>query len=113
MVVVEPRLVLLADLGVAERPGLERLAFSGEQLAAYGVYELQVLERVLRQEPGQPRVQALSAVADRIKRKIRWDPAMWSIEDERFLADFYAALRRHLEHRMLFGKRRRDKHARE
>jgi hypothetical protein len=48
-------------------------------------------------------------VAEKIRAKInyRGKPG----DDERFLRDFYAALRAHLEQRMLFGERREDKYA--
>jgi hypothetical protein len=91
----------LADQGAARAV----FAFNASQLAVYGVKELQVLESVLR--TGEPT--ALQAVAERIRAKIkRLKDA--NEEDGDFLKAYYAALRRHLEHRLLFGTRKRDKH---
>ena len=66
--------------------------------------ELQVLEDVLRR--GDKRT--LAAVADRIRGKIGWRSGPGET-DTAFLAAYYAALRGRLEHRLLFGHRRRDK----
>lgn len=99
------REALASDLGSAEETERSGRRFSQEQLAVYGEYELQTLERVLRQ--GNP--DALKAVAAAIARRIgRTD----EIRDTRgFLTDFYAALRPQLEQRMLFGRRKADKTA--
>ncbi len=101
-----PKPVLLPDL--AEQ-GTARavFAFNAAQLGVYGVKELQVLESVLR--TGEP--SALQAVAERIRAKINWLKGATE-EDGDFLNAYYAALRRHLEHRLLFGTRKRDKHDR-
>ena len=48
-------------------------------------------------------------VADRIRRKIGWTRAPGD-SDGAFLQDYYAALRKHLESRLLMGQRRADKH---
>lgn len=77
--------------------------FGEAELSVYGEHELQVLEGVLRQD----RPQALREVAAAITNKIGWQPG---VGDEReFLEAFYAALRGHLESRMRFGQRKRDK----
>lgn len=87
--------------------------FTEEQLAVYGIYELQTLEDVLRRDDANAAA-AWSEVASRIQQKIAWQPSPgFGPEDsKRFLEAFYAALRGHLERRMLFGVRRRDKHDR-
>ncbi len=77
--------------------------FSEEELAVYGEYELQTLERVLRDD----RPEAMEAVHEAICRKIGWNPGAG---DERaFLEAFYAQLRARLEGGMRFGKRKKDK----
>lgn len=77
--------------------------FSDEELSIYGEYELQTLERVLRDD----RTEALQAVHEAICRKIGWDPGAG---DERaFLEAFYTQLRARLEGGMRFGRRKRDK----
>ena len=101
-----PRPVLLPDL--AEHRGKGGLiVFDAAQLGVYGVKELQVLETVLRTGEAS----ALAAVAERIRAKIKWVKGTGE-EDGDFLNAYYAALRQHLEQRLLFGSRKRDKHDR-
>ena len=77
--------------------------FGEAELSVYGEYELQTLERVLRE--GRP--EAMAAVHEAICRKIGWEPGAG---DERaFLEAFYAQLRARLEGGMRFGKRKKDK----
>ncbi len=84
--------------------------FTAAQLSIYGIFELQTLETVLRKS-GPDSVETQAAVCDRIRRKIGWTPAPGQTVDPRaFLEAFYAALRAHLETRMLFGVRRESKH---
>ncbi len=105
MVVVAPRAVLLPDLGATVSEATYE--FTAEQLSVYGIYELQVLEDLLRRtDPG--RGDAFAAVEKQIRRKIRFEG---EVKTERFLRDFYQALRAHLERRMLLGKRKKDKHS--
>lgn len=110
-VVVAPKSVLLTDLGGEEMRRQEeatpRYRFTERQLAVYGIYELQVLEDLLRQLPSRSRKEALEAVSARIRRKIGWEGG--DVEHERFLREFYAALRERLERRMLLGKRKLNK----
>ena len=113
MVVLAPRAVLLEDLGRTAGPGraprLPDHVFSDEQLDVYGIYELQVLEDLLRKSRERADAgKALRVVCDRIQRKIEW-PRDPKTDPAAFLKDFYAALRARLEHRMLLGKRKADK----
>ena len=79
--------------------------FGEAELAIYGEYELQTLERVLRED----RREALAAVAEAICRKIGWNPGAG---DERaFLDAYYTQLRARLEGGMRMGKRKADKYA--
>ena len=79
--------------------------FGEAELAIYGEYELQTLERVLREN----RPEALAAVAEAICRKIGWNPGAG---DERaFLEAYYTQLRARLEGGMRMGKRKADKYA--
>lgn len=108
VVVRTPDAVLLEDLSAA-RAG-EAIAFTDAQLDVYGVYELQVLEDVLRGRGRAGHADAVRTVAAKVREKIGWTgPA---VADEPFLDAFYAALRGRLERRLLFGKRRADKHDR-
>lgn len=116
-VISAPKSVLLPDMAGAaagETPRRDAepsdYVFSKEQLEVYGIYELQTLENVLRQHgPDAGRTQ--HAVARRIRRKIGWTQIK-PVDSRRFLEAFYAALRAHLETKMLFGVRRKDKHDR-
>jgi uncharacterized RDD family membrane protein YckC len=77
--------------------------FDDAALAHYGEYELQVLEKVLREN----RADALVAVYQRICDKIGWQAGAG---DERaFLQAYYIQLRARLESNMRFGKRKADK----
>ena len=103
-VVKTPKLKLLRDM--ASRPDDTRgLVFSAAQLDAYGVKELQVLEQVLRRYDAK----VVAAVAARIRGKIGWT-ASDGEGDGDFLDAYYRALRGRLEGRLLFGRRRKDKH---
>lgn len=98
-----PRQKLMRDM--ADHAAVHRAAFNFtvQQLDAYGVRELQVLEQVLR---ANERV-TVRAVADRIARKIGYDRGQASDLD--FLSAYYHAIRERMEARLLMGKRRRDK----
>jgi uncharacterized RDD family membrane protein YckC len=91
----------LAGEGAHERA---QIRFTREQLDAYGIKELQVLEEVLRRFDRK----AVTLVANRIRQKIDYEPGPES--DGAFLSAYYAALRQRLESRALMGRRRADKH---
>ena len=107
-VVEAPRRKLAQALSVpaaAERAPGEDYRFAEEDLAVYGEYELQVLERVLRE--GRP--EAMHAVYARICGKIGWRAGRG---DERaFLEAYYTQLRARLETGMRLGRRKPDKFA--
>ena len=78
--------------------------FGEEELAIYGEFELQTLERVLREN----RPEAMAAVHEAICRKLGWNPGAG---DERaFLEAYYTQLRARLESGMRMGQRKADKH---
>jgi uncharacterized RDD family membrane protein YckC len=106
VVVRTPDAVLLRDLS-GEAPA-EAIAFTDEQLDVYGEYELHVLEEVLRARGRTGNAEALRTVAAKVREKIGWDAP--PPPDGPFLEAFYAALRGRLERRLLFGRRRADKH---
>lgn len=101
-VVMAQRVKLDADIAV-DAAG-DAMAFSEEELAVYGIFELQELERVLRGR--DPR--AMRDVADAIRVKIGRPVAE---EDDVFLLSYYRQLKARLERKLLFGKRREDKYA--
>ena len=91
-------------------PASSGYVFAEAQLEAYGIYELQTLEAVLCKK-GPHAGLTRDAVCKRIRNKIGWqDPA--PVDSGRFLEAYYAALRAHLERKMLFGIRRESKHDR-
>jgi uncharacterized RDD family membrane protein YckC len=103
-----PRQTLLPDL-TGDRPAVADavFAFTAAQLDIYGVKELQVLESVLRRGEES----AMTTVSDQIRAKIGWTKRANESNGE-FLNAYYTSLRRRLEQRLLFGKRKRDKHDR-
>jgi uncharacterized RDD family membrane protein YckC len=127
LVIMAPKATLLPDLAGTGRGSVpatvrpddprERYRFTPAQLDVYGVYELQTLEAVLRRADAG-NLAARQEIAKRIRTKIGWPDGSQEALDEgsfdatRFLETFYAAQRAQLERRMLFGKRRRDKHDR-
>ena len=107
-VIIEPKPALLPEL-VSETAAAAAYRFTAQQLAVYGVKELQVLEEVLR-SPMTSREALERDVAQRIARKIGYaDPAAVAADAAKFLGAFYAAQRRRLEAELAFGRRRRDK----
>ena len=105
----------------AERPGNtfkrgaqsgQGIEFSRQQLAVYGVLELELLADVLRNEDVSKSV-VRESVADRIQKKIGWKSAT-SVDSDVFLLAYYSALRGHLERQGLTkGTRPVDKRAAE
>jgi len=81
---------------------IDSYAFTPTELETYGQFEIQRLEEVLhRNDPD-----TITTVAGVIRRKIaRRDDG----NDRAFLEAYYAAARLHLERRLLFGQRKRDK----
>ncbi|RZJ97990.1 MAG: RDD family protein [Novosphingobium sp.] len=77
--------------------------FGEAELAVYGEYELQMLERVLRDD----RPEAMQAVYETICAKIGWTAG--SDDARAFLEAYYRALRQRLETGMRMGKRKADK----
>lgn len=89
-------------LAANDHAAIEAYAFAPHELETYGQFEIQRLEDVLhRNDPD-----TLTTVAGVIRRKLgRRDDG----NDRAFLEAYYAAARRHLERRLLFGQRKRDK----
>lgn len=106
-VVNSPRPILAKDLvtASASEATTSNFVFTPEQINAYGVHELHVLEDVIRRED----METVIDVAKRIRRKIGWKKAI-NESDLTFLKAYYAALRGQLETKLLFGVRRKDKH---
>lgn len=103
-VVEAPRRKLEQALSMpTERPHGE-YRFGEAELSVYGEYELQVLEKVLREN----RPEAMQAVYERICHKIGWTPGHADVRP--FLEAYYTQLRARLESGMRLGKRKASKH---
>jgi uncharacterized RDD family membrane protein YckC len=102
-VINAPKRRLTVDLMRAERERPPGYAFTEEQLDAYGIYELQTLERVLREGNWD----AMSTVSWTIRNKIAYGDIA---SDYDFLTAYYEALRLRLERKLLFGRRRANKY---
>ena len=111
LVVLAPKPMLLEDLTAqnlkAIHPVQQEYKFTKAQLGAYGIYELQVLEDILREGHRIDAADVRAKVREAIQRKIGWAGPV--ADDEAFLKAFYTAQRAYLERKMLFGKRRKDK----
>lgn len=100
-VVNVPKRKLSDDRLQTERPQ-GAYDFTPEQLDVYGIYELQTLEQVLRDDNAQ----TIASVAATIEQKIG---VTVTGTDRDFLIAYYDAARAKMERGLLFGKRREDK----
>jgi uncharacterized RDD family membrane protein YckC len=108
VVISLPKVALLSDL--VERT--LKFTFTPAQLQAYGAFELQVLEELLRRPQSKEGAQVLNDVCDKICRKIGWTGPVPRNDVVIFLRDFYTAERAFLEREQLYGKARADKYQR-
>jgi uncharacterized RDD family membrane protein YckC len=106
MVIALPKRVLSGDL--VEREA--QYVFTEQQLRAYGAFELQVLEELLRRPKSLETSSLLAEVRDKICHKIGWTAPLPPQDTEVFLREFYTAQRAFLEREQLFGKPRADKY---
>jgi uncharacterized RDD family membrane protein YckC len=106
LVISLPKRVLSNDL--VERKA--RFSFTDQQLRAYGAFELQVLEELLRRPVTPQSMPLLNEVCDKICRKIGATMPV-PADVVPFLREFYTAERAYLEREQLFGKARADKYA--
>jgi len=106
MVIALPKRLLSGDL--VERAA--QYAFTEPQLRAYGAFELQVLEELLRRPKSVETSRVLAEVRDKICHKIGWTAPLPPQDTELFLREFYTAQRAFLEREQLFGKPRADKY---
>ena len=104
-VVRAPKPVLLPDMSATREAASGQFTFTPDQLNAYGIAELHVLEDVLRVRDAD----VMREVAERIAVKIGWANST-AATAESFLRAYYAQLRGRLESGLLMGKRRADKH---
>ncbi|MEO6718623.1 MAG: RDD family protein, partial [Novosphingobium sp.] len=90
---------------VASQESAVKYRFGNAELSVYGEYELQTLERVLREN----RPDAIRQVYEAICKKIGW--TVGGGDEYAFLDAFYTQLRARLEAGMRMGKRKADKFA--
>jgi uncharacterized RDD family membrane protein YckC len=107
LVIALPKRALLSDLAASTL----QFAFTPAQLQAYGAFELQVLEELLRRPPSEETQRVLDEVCDKIRRKIGWSSLVPRRDTVAFLRSFYTAERAFLEREQLYGNIRPDKHA--
>jgi len=105
IVIALPRRVLSSD--IVERT--VKFAFTEQQLGAYGAFELQVLEELLRHPDTPESRRVLNEVSEKICRKIGWTAPLPAGDVVPFLREFYTAERGYLEREQLYGKVRPDK----
>jgi uncharacterized RDD family membrane protein YckC len=103
-VVRAPKQKLMRDIAEDSLANPSAHVFTQEQLDAYGVKELQILEQVLRTRDDD----TMKSVTERICAKIGV-PYRWDRSDYEFLSAYYGALRNRLENSLMMGKRRADK----
>jgi uncharacterized RDD family membrane protein YckC len=106
MVIALPRRRLLGDLVEAGA----QFRFTEAQLGAYGAFELQILEEVLRRPDGPETSRIAREICDKICRKVHFAAAVPPQQTLLFLREFYTAQRAFLERQQLFGRPRPDKH---
>ena len=107
VVIAIPKRVLLADL-VDSR---NRYTFTPEQLCAYGAFELEILEELLRRPRSAETMTLLQDVCGRICVKIKWPAPIPAADVVSFLTEFYSVERAFLEREKLFGRNREHKHS--
>lgn len=112
IVVDNPRNVLLPDLALslpAQGSVPHVFDFLPAHLDIYGRFELQTLEKVLRDPVRGEEPPDFGQIARTIIRKIGYADPVRPGQERAFLNAFYRAQREHLETLRLFGNRREDK----
>lgn len=112
IVVDNPRNMLLPDLALSlPTQGSARPAFDflPAHLDIYGRFELQTLEKVLRDPDKGEEPPDFGQISRTIIRKIGYADPVRPGQERAFLNAFYRAQREHLETLRLFGNRREDK----
>ena len=100
MVIAMPKRRLLDDLV----EGAVDQSFPEPALRAYGAFELQILEELLRRPANAETTGLQRDVCQRICRKIGWTAPVPPSETAAFLHRFYTAQRAFLEREQLYGR---------
>ncbi|PRH85030.1 RDD family protein [Labrys okinawensis] len=111
LVIALPKRALALDLTQGAAKAAARYSFTSAQLQAYGAYELQVLEEILRRPGGTETWRIHREIAEKIIRRIGWQGTFEPNAATDFLQAFYAAERAELERGQLFGRYRDDKNS--
>ncbi|OCC01537.1 hypothetical protein BA190_29095 [Labrys sp. WJW] len=111
LVIALPKRALALDLTQGSAKVAARYSFTSAQLQAYGAYELQVLEEILRRPGGTETWRIHREIAEKIIRRIGWQGTFEPNAATDFLQAFYAAERAELERGQLFGRYRDDKNS--
>ena len=104
VVVAQQRRALLPSVDRQNRHS--DFTFTQGQLAAYGEFEVQVLQRILSEKSSSEK---LAPIVKAITQKIRYTGRIPKEKEWDFLNAFYRAQRRYLEERLLIGKRKTNK----
>jgi uncharacterized RDD family membrane protein YckC len=112
LVVREPKIILAADMVEKGSRTLDaevpEFVFTQKQLDAYGVFELQTLEALLRNATPEGKDKRRIA-GQAIIKKIDWQDPIPAQKMDTFLTAYYQTLRKRLESQLLMGKRKEDK----
>jgi uncharacterized RDD family membrane protein YckC len=100
MVIAAPKRRLLDDLADGPEVG----GFTDPELRAYGAFELQILEELLRRPENAETIALRADVCQRICRKIGRQDTIPEIATVAFLRQFYTAQRAFLEREQLYGR---------
>lgn len=111
LVIAMPKRSLALDLTQSAARAASRFSFTTTQLQAYGAYELQVLEEILRRPDNAETWRIHREIAEKIIRRIGWQGSLEGSSPKDFLQAFYAAERAELERGQLFGRYRDDKNS--
>ncbi|WP_159980785.1 MULTISPECIES: RDD family protein [unclassified Novosphingobium] len=111
-VLERPRQKLEATMTAVQTPVGEeapsptlKYRFKEAELAVYGEFELQSLERVLRDDRTESIETVYHTIAAKIGRNDGWG------DERRFLSEYYTQLRARLEAGMRMGRRKADKYS--
>jgi uncharacterized RDD family membrane protein YckC len=100
---LEPAMSIARAVDATGRRTAPAIRFTDEELAVYGEYELQTLEKVLRENQVNAYFPVYEAICIKIGRPVE------HIEERPFLEAYYRQLRARLETGMRMGKRKADK----
>ncbi|PUB17488.1 RDD family protein [Yoonia sediminilitoris] len=109
-VVEQPKIALAKELTERTHVATEKFVFEPHHLEHYGRFELQSLERILRDPArSQAAYDRDKEVARTIAKKIGFTDRIADMEASEFLSSFYGAQRASLESGQIFGDVREDK----